>query len=280
MTATAPRDLAELLDTLAESPETQLLAGGTDFMVEVNFGRRDPRAVVALRRVGELHGWERDGDVVTLRAGLTFTEMEREPIASLVPALAQAARTVGSPQIRNAGTLGGNLGTASPAGDALPVLAALDAVIVLADRTGTRRVPFAEFITGPKQNVCGPGEVIVAAEVAPARGPQEFVKVGTRNAMVISVASVALVVDNAAQTVACALGSVGPTIVRATDAERWIASRVDWERETVVEPGDRATFAAMVAEAARPIDDHRSTAAYRRRAIEVCAGRALERALR
>ena len=105
MTATAPHDLAELLDTLAESPETQLLAGGTDFMVEVNFGRRDPRAVVALRRVDELRGWERDGDVVTLRAGLTFTEMEREPIASLVPALAQAAahgRLTADPQCRHA----------------------------------------------------------------------------------------------------------------------------------------------------------------------------------
>ena len=138
-------------------------------------------------------------------------------------------------------------------------------MIVLADRSGTRRVPFAEFITGPKQNACRPGEVIVAAEVAPARGPQEFVKVGTRNAMVISVASVALVVDTAAHTVACALGSVGPTIIRATEAEQWIAARVDWERGAVVEPGDRATYAAMVADAARPIDDHRSTAAYRRR---------------
>ena len=196
MTATAPRELAELLDTLAESPETQLLAGGTDFMVEVNFGRRDPHAIASLRRVRELRGWSRADDAITLRAGLTFTEMQQEPLATLVPALAQAARTVGSPQIRNAGTLGGNLGTASPAGDALPVLAALDAVVVLADRSGTRRVPFADFVTGPKRNVRRPDEVIVAAEIAPARGRQEFVKVGTRNAMVISVASVALVVDN------------------------------------------------------------------------------------
>ena len=184
----------------------------------------------------ELRGWSRADDAITLRAGLTFTEMQQEPLATLVPALAQAARTVGSPQIRNAGTLGGNLGTASPAGDALPVLAALDAVVVLADRSGTRRVPFADFVTGPKRNVRRPDEVIVAAEIAPARGRQEFVKVGTRNAMVISVASVALVVDDHARSVSCALGSVGPTIVRATEAERWIAARVDWETAQVVEP--------------------------------------------
>ena len=166
MTATAPRDLAELLDTLAESPETQLLAGGTDFMVEVNFGRRDPRAVVALRRVAELRRlgtrWRRRHAARRSHVHRDGTRADRV-VGSR--ARRKPPRTVGSPQIRNAGTLGGNLGTASPAGDALPVLAALDAVIVLADRSGTRRVPFAEFITGPKQNACRPGEVIVAAEV-------------------------------------------------------------------------------------------------------------------
>ena len=147
MTATVPRELAALVDILAETPGVQLLAGGTDFMVEVNFGHRDPRQVVALRRVADLQGWSRDGDVVTLRAGLTYTEMQQAPLADLVPVLAQAARTVGSPQIRNAGTLGGNLGTSSPAGDALPPLLALDATVVLASRAGTRRVPLAnQFI--------------------------------------------------------------------------------------------------------------------------------------
>jgi CO/xanthine dehydrogenase FAD-binding subunit len=279
MTATVPRELAALVDMLAETPDVQLLAGGTDFMVEVNFGHRDPRQVVSLRGVAELQGWSRDGDVVTLRAGLTYTEMQQAPLADLLPVLAQAARTVGSPQIRNAGTLGGNLGTSSPAGDALPPLLALDATVVLASRAGTRRVPLAEFVTGPKQNVRRPDEVILAAEVAPARGPQEFVKVGTRNAMVISVASVALVVDADARSVRCALGSVGPVVLRASEAEEWIAPRVDWDALRVADPADRATFAAMVAAAARPIDDHRSTAAYRRRAIEVCARRAMERAL-
>jgi CO/xanthine dehydrogenase FAD-binding subunit len=280
MTALAPRSLADLLEALAELPAAQLLAGGTDFMVEVNFGRRDPVDVVALRRVHELQGWTRTDGVVTLRAGLTYTEMQAPDLASEIPALAQAARTVGSPQIRNAGTLGGNLGTSSPAGDALPVLAALDATIVLAGWGGVRRVPFAEFITGPKQNALGPGEVILGAEMRTVRGPQEFVKVGTRNAMVIAVASVALVVDTDARRVRCALGSVGPTVLRATEAEEWVTRRIDWDTLRLADTADAVEFGRLVGAAARPIDDHRSSAAYRRRAVEVCARRALDRALR
>jgi CO/xanthine dehydrogenase FAD-binding subunit len=217
--------------------------------------------------------------MLVLGAGLTYTEMLDDDIAVALPALAQAARTVGSPQIRNAGTLGGNLATSSPAGDTLPVLAALDAAVVCASRDGRRRIPFRDFVTGPKRNDLRSGEVIVAVEVVPVRGAQEFVKVGTRNAMVISVASVALVVDADARTVACALGSVGPTVLRAYEAESWIATRVDWDPMRVPDPNDIATFAAMVAETAQPIDDHRSTATYRRRAIQVCARRAMERAL-
>jgi CO/xanthine dehydrogenase FAD-binding subunit len=279
MTVAVPRDLDELFDALDASPTADVLAGGTDYMVEVNFGHRTPGHVVALRNVAELRGWDATEDVVTLRAGLTYTEMQDPALARLVPALAQAARTVGSPQIRNAGTLGGNLATASPAGDTLPVLAALDAVVLLASRTEERRVPLDEFITGPKLTARRPGEVILGAEVPPARGPQEFVKVGTRNSMVIAVASIALTVDIPGRSIACALGSVGPVVLRATDAERWLRDRIDWDNARVEDPVDRATFATMVAGAALPIDDHRSTAAYRRHAIEVCARRALERAL-
>ena len=278
MTVETPGDMAELLAVLAARPDAHLLAGGTDFMVEVTFGRRDPERVVALRRVDELRGWTAIDDAITLRARLTYTEMQQPELAGLVPALAQAARSVGSPQIRNAGTLGGNLGTASPAGDALPVLAALDATILLASRAGTRRVPFAEFVRGPRQTTRRADEIIVGAEVRRVRGRQEFVKVGTRNAMVISVASVALVVDYDARSVACALGSVGPVVLRTPEAESWIRDRIDWETGRLSESTAAAAFAALVARSARPIDDHRSTAAYRRRAIEVCARRALERA--
>ena len=277
---------------LAESPETQLLAGGTDFMVEVNFGHRDPRQVVSLRGVAELQGWSRDGDVVTLRAGLTYTEMQQAPLADLLPVLAQAARTVGSPQIRNAGTLGGNLGTSSPAGDALPPLLALDATVVLASRAGTRRVPLAEFVTGPKQNVRRPDEVILAAEVAPARGPQEFVKVGTRNAMVISVASVALVVDADARSVRCALGfgrpggvardprpsnglphastgtrSASPTLLTAPRSRRWSRPRPDRSTTTVRPPPTGAARSKSVpaAPSSARYDGHGHVSAQRQR---------------
>jgi CO/xanthine dehydrogenase FAD-binding subunit len=196
----------------------------------------------------------------------------------LLPGLAQAARTVGSPQIRNAGTLGGNLGTGSPAGDSLPVLAALDATVVVGSKQGRRSLSLDELIVGPKRTTLKPGEVIVEVRVPAALGAQEFLKVGTRNAMVIAVANTALVVDWAGRSVRCALGSVGPVIIRATEAEQLISSRIDWEERALNDENAVAEFAALVRSAARPIDDHRSTADYRRHAVGICATRALQRA--
>lgn len=279
MPVVIPTSLAGVFDALAAEPNAHLLAGGTDFMVEVNFGRRRPPSVVALSRVAELAGWERRAGEVVLRAGLTYAEMQQPELAALVPALAQAARTVGSPQIRNAGTLGGNLGTGSPAGDTLPVLAALDAVVVLARAGGTRELPLDQFLVGPKLTARQAGEVVREVRVPVMRGPQEYLKVGTRNAMVISVAAVALVVDLDGRTVRAGLGSVGPVPLRAPAAEAWVAERVDWGAGRLVDPGAAETFGRMVADESRPIDDHRSTAAYRRHAVEVCARRALIRAL-
>ena len=280
MTVVLPRSLDEALAALAAEPDAHVLAGGTDFMVEVNFGHRRPPAVVALQHVAELRHWRRDGDHITLGAGVTYTDLQSAELAAVLPALAHAARGVGSPQIRNAGTVGGNLGTASPAGDTLPVLAALDAVVLLASADeGTREVPFPEFVVGPKRTTRRPGELIVGVRVPVLRGGQEYVKVGTRNAMVISVAAVALVVDLDGRTVRCGLGSVGPTPLRAPDAEAWVAQHVDWDAGRVPDPRTYETFGAMVAEASRPIDDHRSTADYRRHAIGVCARRTLMRVL-
>jgi CO/xanthine dehydrogenase FAD-binding subunit len=288
VTVAVPRTIDDAVAALAELPDAQVLAGGTDFMVEVNFGHRRPTDVVALRRVDELRTWSVDGTSGVLRicAGVTYAEMQQPPLAELVPALAQAARTVGSPQIRNAGTIGGNLATASPAGDTLPVLAALDATVVVAGPGGARRtLPWHEFLVGPKRNALEPGELVVAVEIPPVRGPQEFLKVGTRNAMVISVASVAVVRDIDAGTVRCALGSVGPTVIRTGDAEAWLATSGAFGefgslRIAEVTESVGVEFGRRVAAAARPIDDHRSTADYRRHAVEVCARRALERVLR
>jgi len=274
-----PRSLDEAVEALARDPGAMVLAGGTDLMVAVNAGQVRPSSVVATTQVTELHGWSRDDGHVTLGAGLTYTEMEQGEFATLVPALAQAARTIGSPQIRNAGTLGGNIGTASPAGDTLPVLVALDAVVTCRGPEGDRDVPLTELITGVKRTGLRPGELVVSVRFPAARGPQEFLKVGPRNAMVISVVAVAVVVDTVARTVRCGLGSVAPVPVRAREAEDWVVDHVDWEEGRVPDPRTYETFGRLAAEATRPIDDHRSTADYRRHAVAVCARRALMRAL-
>lgn len=279
MTVVTATSLDEALDALAGDPSAQLLAGGTDFMVEVSFAHRRPASIVTLRRVDELKGWWRDGDTLVLGAGMTYAELQAEPFLDLVPGLAQAARTVGSPQIRNAGTIGGNIATGSPAGDTLPVLVALDAVIVLQSAAdGERRVPWNEFFLGPKRTARRGDELVTAVRVPVVHGRQEYLKVGTRNAMVISVAGVALVMDDDAHTVRVGLGSVGPVPLRAPAAEAFADSTIDWATMTIPD-GGAAQFGALVSAAASPIDDQRSTAAYRRHAVGVCARRALQRCL-
>ena len=283
--------MSEACEMLAENPESEVLAGGTDFMVEVNYRHRSPKAVVAINRVHEIAGWrlEDGGSNGTLRIGanMTYTEMAVPAFARLLPALTQAARTVGSPQIRNAGTIGGNLGTASPAGDTLPVLAALDAKVSLRSAEGSRELALSDFITGPKQTALQQGEIIEGVRVplaAPQNGENsstigrgEFLKVGTRNAMVISVAGLALIARHDIQRVCVGLGSVAAVPVRPTEAEEWISPRLDWQQRSPLDPGDVETFGEMVAQAASPIDDHRSTAVYRSHAIGVMAKRALVR---
>lgn len=273
MTVLLPTSVEEALAALRE-PDAQLLAGGTDFVVELNAGRRQLSTVVALDRIAELRGWRRSADTVWLGAGITYTEMLEPSLAELVPALAQAARTVGSPQIRNAGTLGGNLGTASPAGDTLPVLAALEAIVEVYGPHGGRDVPLADFVIGPKRNALGPGELIVGVRVPVLRGHQEFRKVGVRNAMVIAVASLALAVDEPGRSIRCALGAVGPVPIRATEAEAWLAGRADWQRRVTPPAGELHEFGDLVARASRAIDDHRGTADYRTYAVGVLARRA------
>ena len=276
MTVATPRSLDEAVTLLANDPTATLLSGGTDLMVEVNLHGRRPVSVVSLSRVPELSMWRIDDDRVVIGSGVPYAAMESGPLAEVLPALAEAARTVGSPQIRAAGTLGGNLGTCSPAGDGLPVLAALDASIDLVSATGSRSVPFAEFMTGVKKNSARADEIIRSVTVPRHVGWQGYAKVGTRNAMVIATASVCLLRTD--ERVAVALGAVGPTIIRAHDAETWIATQSDLRTQPT--PALIDEFAERVASAARPIDDHRSTAAYRRHAVRVLARRLLERSYR
>ncbi len=281
MTCIAPTTLRGALDALAEDPDALVLAGGTDLMVEVNMGHRAPGNVVAVTRVAELCSWVHDPVAATVRlgAGVTYAEVMDEPLGTLLPALAEAARTVGSPQIRHAATIGGNIGTASPAGDGLPVLAALDAVVHLESAVARRNVPFADFATGPKRTVRQAGELITGITVPVLRGWQGYAKVGVRNAMVIATASCCLAVDTDAANVRIALGSVGPVIIRAADAEAFAAANVDWTAGTASDDVV-ARIGELTAAAARPIDDHRSTADYRRHATEVLARRLARRAFR
>jgi CO/xanthine dehydrogenase FAD-binding subunit len=258
-----PRTLEEALQMKAERPEAVPLQGGTDVMVDVNFDRLRPPAFLNLSELRELRGWSREDDgTLRLGAGLTYAEAMTEPLGGLLPALAEASRTVGSPQIRNRATIGGNLGTASPAGDALPPLLIEGASAELARAGGVRELPLQEFLLGPKRNALAPDELIVAVRVSPSGAPQTFMKVGPRNAMVISVVSLALLADLEGGEIRAAFGSAGPVPeVVATPME------------------ERSTFPELVAAAASPIDDVRGSAAYRRHALGVLATRALERCL-
>ena len=278
MSVLIPATLAEALNALDDAPSSMVLAGGTDAMVEINGGHRRPDSVIAVGRLAELRTWTHDVISATLRIGaaVTYAELEADQFRRWVPALSQAARTVGSPQIRHAATLGGNVATCSPAGDGLPVLSALDAIVHLVSTTGQRSVPFAEFMVGPKRTSLRPGELIEAITVPVFAGWQGYAKVGVRNAMVISNAGACLAVDDEGG-VRLALGSVGPTIIRCSQAEAFAATVVDHGQRAVSE-ADAVEFGRVAASEARPIDDHRSTAEYRRHAIAVLSRRLLRRA--
>jgi CO/xanthine dehydrogenase FAD-binding subunit len=255
-----PRSLDEALRLKAERPDALAIQGGTDVMVTLNFDRARPDTLLNLNEVPELRSWTRENGALSLGAGLTYTEAMAGELAEALPALAEASRTVGSPQIRNRGTIGGNLGTASPAGDALPPLLVEGAEIELASVRGVRRIPLTEFLVGPKQNALADDELIVAAVVRPSGQPQTFMKVGPRNAMVIAVCSLALVADRKRGELRASFGSAGPVtglVVRPLAGADGLPNEV--------------------AEAASPIDDVRGTAAYRRHALRVLTRRALER---
>jgi CO/xanthine dehydrogenase FAD-binding subunit len=271
-----PGSWLEALEIKAAHPEATPIAGGTDVMVEINLDHRRPSGIVDLTRVRELTEWGMDDGMLRIGAGVTYTRLIDE-LGDRLPGLAMASRTVGSPQIRNRGTVGGNLGTASPAGDAHPPLLASDALVELASTSGTRRVPVREFFTGPKRSAMRFDELIAAFLIEPAQGPQQFSKVGTRNAMVIAVCSFAIALDGGRRRVGTGIGSAGPTPLRATEAEEFIQGVLDdenlWDRRTEVGDSALTRFGELVSLAARPIDDVRGTAAYRRHALAVLARR-------
>jgi len=273
-----PGSWAEALAAKAAYPEALPIAGGTDVMVELNFDARRPPALLDLTRIPELAAWHADNGRIRLGAGVSYTTVITE-LAGSLPGLALAARTVGSPQIRNRGTVGGNLGSASPAGDCHPPLLAAGAEIEVASVRGTRTIAAAEFCTGVKQNALAPDELIAAVLVPPAAGPQQFSKIGTRNAMVIAVASFCVALDPARRSVGTGIGSAAPTPRRAADAERFLAGALAeaglWESRADLPARIAGEFGERVKAAAAPIDDVRGTAAYRRHALAVMARRTL-----
>jgi CO/xanthine dehydrogenase FAD-binding subunit len=273
-----PGSWAEALAIKADMPAAVPLAGGTDVMVELNFGVRRPPALLDLTRIGELRHWDIDGNRLRLGAGVTYSQLIAE-LRDKLPGLALAARTVGSPQIRNRGTVGGNLGTASPAGDAHPPLLAAGAEVEIASVTGTRSLPVDQFFTGPKKNALEPGELIAAVRMPLPSGPQQFSKIGTRNAMVIAVAAFSLALHPDRQEVGTGIGSAGPTPLRARQAEKFLAAALAeaglWESRASLPDAVAAEFGNLVAAAADPIDDVRGTAAYRRHGLSVLARRTL-----
>ena len=273
-----PQTWQEALAAKAAAPAAVPLAGGTDVMVDLNFDRARPEAILDLTRVPELREWAVEDGGVRLGAGVSYTRVIAE-LGDSLPGLAMASRTVGSPQIRNRGTVGGNLGSASPAGDAHPPLLAAGAEVELASVRSTRRVAARDFFVAPKQSVLADDELIAAVHVPRTIGPEQFAKIGTRNAMVIAACSFALSIDPVARRVGTGIGSAGPTPLVAAEAEAYLEGVLEesgaWEDRRSLPESALRRFGELVASAARPIDDVRSTAAYRVHALSVLARRTL-----
>ena len=273
-----PTTWEEALEAKAAHPQTRPIFGGTDLMVELNFDRARPGYVMDLTRVPDLFEWGGENGRLRIGAGVTYTRIIEE-LGDRLPGLSMASRTVGSPQIRNRGTVGGNLGTASPAGDALPPLYASDAEVELSCVEGTRRVPVVDFIEAPGKTTIEPGELISGFYIPKAEGPQQYAKIGIRNAMVIAVCSLGLAIHQKQRKVCACIGSAGPTPIRAHEAEEFVEGVLDeeglWDAPGGLDETVLGRFGELVAGAARPIDDVRGSAEYRRRAVGVLARRLL-----
>jgi CO/xanthine dehydrogenase FAD-binding subunit len=246
-----PPSLHDALHMLRDEGPLTPIAGCTDVYVNLHFGLAKAQRYIDLWPIPELRGIGADGTVLRIGALTTYSELIQSPLVRRrIPMLVAAAREVGGRQIQHRGTIGGNIANASPAGDALPALAAADAVIVLRSASAERKVPFAAFFTGYRKTVRQDDELIVAVEVPKIEGRQYWRKVGTRRAQAISKVMCAAV---RGPSVKVALGSVAATVVRLPQTERILSSR-----------GVLADAQAALEREIAPIDDVRSTGDYRR----------------
>ncbi|QKW06785.1 FAD binding domain-containing protein [Streptomyces sp. NA04227] len=282
-----PATLDEAVAALAAVPAAVPVAGGTDLMTSVNRGQLRPAALVGLGRISEIRSWQYLDGHALLGAGLTHARMGRPDFAALIPGLAAAARAAGPPQIRNAGTLGGNIASAAPTGDALPVLAALEATLIIAGPGGARReIPVSHLLAG--MEMLAPAELIGFVRVPLLHAPQVFLKATGRTGPGRALASVALVLDPGRRGVRCAVGAVAPMPLRPLEAEQWVASLIDWEGQRALVPEALHAFGEYVAAACIPdpepapdgtVQELPPAVLHLRRTVAALARRALGRAL-
>jgi CO/xanthine dehydrogenase FAD-binding subunit len=291
-----PQTVVEAVQVLAEHPEAVIIAGGTVAMPEITSGRRHPGTVLTLHRCAELRGWSTGAGEVLLHAGLTLAEMQQRELRAQVPALNQAARTIGAPHIRSVATLGGNLMVGPGSADLPVVLAALGASVLVASADGVRAVTVSDFYDRDGVPQIVPGELVVGARVPVVQGMQGFMKIGVRGGVSRAILSIMLAVDPARRSATCVVGAMAlaglasgigrgglPTLLRADHADRWLAEQVDWEAGAIADPTVYETFGRLVADSLVYGDGGGTLGGggdpYRRKAVEICARRALLRAL-
>jgi CO/xanthine dehydrogenase FAD-binding subunit len=272
-----PETLAEALQVRLDVKDAVPVAGGTEVMPARNRGKR-PGPLLDLSRVGELHDVD-ERDLLRLGAGVTCTRLIEE-LAEQLPALALAGQTVGSRQIRNRATLGGALALADPSADVLAALLVSDAEVDVASVDGVRRVSLGRFFTGPHACDLHDDELIAAVRVRSARGPAAYGKVGARNAMARSACAVAVALDLPGRRAAIALAGVGPTPLRAREAEAIASAELPWEDPNPVDAERSERIGALAAREAAPRSDRRGSSAYKRHAVAVLTSRVLARAWR
>ena len=259
-----PRTMAECWPIFDVEPDARVYAGGTDLLVQMRHGKTDAPALICLERIGELQGVRMHAATLWLGAGTTHADLLKDPLVhQYLRLLRQALPTLGSPLIRNMGTIGGNICTASPAGDTLPPLYVLAADVELHSREAMRLMPLKEFIAGPGQTRLAKGEILagIRVEIPTGFNVHHFEKIGQRQALACAIASMAALLTlspaGVIEAARLAWGSVGPTVVTSPDVEAALIGE-KLSRTTL------AKAAGLARQAVSPIDDTRASAVYRR----------------